>query len=232
MRGFLEALRFMTALPLGRGGSFSAAGMAQYFPLVGLTLGVILALADALIRPLWSEPVTAGLLVFLLILLTGALQVDGLFSHRSRERILQIMKDSRIGVMGLAGVVSVLFIKWGGILDLEEGRTAALILVPAYSRGGLLLGMRFLPYGRPDGGMGTDFFQNRPGWGSFWGFGLLLPASFLLGLRGIVLVFSFAGISFLALWFLSRRIGCMTGDTLGAMNEVLEAGMFLALAAG
>jgi len=240
MRRFLGALRFMTSLPLGRGeaDSFQPQGMGPYFPLVGIVLGLILALADGLFLAFWSEPVAAWLDVVLLILLTGALHLDGLgdaadglFSHRSRTEALKIMKDTRVGVMGLVSVVAVLGIKWGGILGLEQGRWLALVLVPGYSRAGLLLAMRFLPYGRPEGGLGSDFCRIRPGWRAFWGLGLLVACSCFLGWGALVLNAAFAGLTFLILWFYSRRIGCITGDTLGALNEVLEAGLFLALAA-
>ena len=229
----------MTALPLGRGSgkAFDAAGLGPYFPLVGVVLGVLLALADGVFLALWSQPVAAWLDVVLLILLTGALHLDGLgdaadglFSHRSREEILAIMKDTRVGVMGLVAVVAVLGIKWGGILGLEQGRWLALILIPGYSRGGLLLAMRFLPYGRPEG-LGSEFCSIIPGWRSFWGLGLLVACSLFLGWGALILNLAFAGLTALILWFYSRRIGCITGDTLGALNEVLEAGLFLALAA-
>ncbi|MCF8085796.1 MAG: adenosylcobinamide-GDP ribazoletransferase [Desulfohalobiaceae bacterium] len=240
MRRFLGALRFMTSLPLGRGGadSFQPQGMGPYFPLVGIGLGLILALADGLFLTLWSGPVAAWLDVVLLILLTGALHLDGLgdaadglFSHRGRAEALEIMKDTRVGVMGLVAVIAVLGIKWGGILGLEQGRWLALILVPGYSRSSLLLAMRFLPYGRPEGGLGSEFCRIGPGWRSFWGLGLLVACSLFLGWGALVLNAAFAGLTFLILWFYARRIGCITGDTLGAMNEVLEAGLFLALAA-
>ncbi len=239
MSRVLGALRFMTALPLGRGSgkAFDAAGLGPYFPLVGIVLGVLLALADGVFLGLWSPPVAAWLDVVLLILLTGALHLDGLgdaadglFSHRSRDEILDIMKDTRVGVMGLVTVVAVLGIKWGGILGLEQGRWLALILIPGYSRSGLLLAMRYLPYGRPEG-LGSDFCRMPPGWRSFWGLGLLVACSLFLGWGALVLNLAFAGLTSLILWFYSRRIGCITGDTLGALNEVLEAGLFLALAA-
>jgi adenosylcobinamide-GDP ribazoletransferase len=230
----------MTSLPLGPwgGDAFEPEGLGPYFPLVGLVLGVALALGDWVFLSLWAAPVAAWLDVVLLILLTGALHLDGLgdaadglFSHRSRAEILEIMKDTRVGVMGLVSVVAVLGVKWGGILGLDHARWLALVLVPGYSRCGLLLAMRFLPYGRPEGGLGRDFCRKLPGWRSFWGLGLLVACSLFLGWGALVLNVAFAGLTFLSLWFYSRRIGCITGDTLGAMNEVLEAGLFLALAA-
>jgi adenosylcobinamide-GDP ribazoletransferase len=230
----------MTSIPWGRGDSdsFQPEGMGQYFPLVGVVVGLVLALADGLFLTIWSEPVAAWLDVVLLILLTGALHLDGLgdaadglFSHRSRTEILEIMKDTRVGVMGLVAVIAVLGVKWVGILDLDHGRWLALVLVPGYSRSGLLLAMKFLPYGRPEGGLGRDFCRIGAGWRSFWGLGLLVVCSLFLGWGALVLNLAFAGLTFLILWFYSRRIGCITGDALGALNEVLEAGLFLALAA-
>ncbi len=233
---FWGAVAFLTILPTA-GARFRPERMVGFFPVVGLLLGIIVAGLDVLARFLWSEPLAAMIVVLAFILLTGALHVDGLadagdglFSHRTRERILQIMKDSRVGVMGVVCMIGVLALKWGGVLALSEDRFLALVLIPAYSRLGMLAGMRWLPYGRPEGGTGAPFCVPNSKMCMFWSTGLLVPLSIFLGWKGVVLnvffVVACAGI----LSMYSRVIGCITGDTLGAMNEVLEAGLLLFLA--
>ena len=177
--------------------------------------------------------------MILLAILTGAFHLDGLgdtadglFSHRPRERILEIMKDSRIGVMGVVAVVSVLAVKWAGINGLGANRTALLVLVPAYARCGMLFGMRALDYGRPQGGTGLAFFSRTLRLRDFWALIPLGLLSLVLGLPVLTLAIGFAAITAALIAYYRRRLGCITGDMLGAMAEVTEAGLFLLAAAG
>ncbi len=212
--------------------------MVPYFPLVGLLLGVLVALFDTLVTRFWAPPVVAILDVVLLAVLTGAFHLDGLgdtadglFSPRSRDRALEIMKDSRIGVMGLVAIVFALGLKWGGIQSLDAHRSLLLVIVPAYARAGILFGMQLLDYGRTDG-TGLPFFKNKLKWTSHWG--LLIPVglSILLGWKAIWLNLMFAVIVGTILLFYRKRMGCITGDMLGAMTEITEAGLFLIVSTG
>jgi adenosylcobinamide-GDP ribazoletransferase len=239
MRNLISALQFITILPVGKTESFDPPKMIPYFPLVGLLLGLLTAAFDFVVRQLWSLPVASLLDIVLLAALTGAFHLDGLgdaadglFGQRSREKALAIMKDSRIGTMGLVTIVSILAIKWGGIAGLDSRRALILILVPAYARAGMLFGMRFFAYGRPDGGTGLAFFEEKPQLSAFWGLLPVVGLSFFLGYQAIVLNIGFAVVVAVILGYYRRRIGCITGDMLGAMAEVVEAALFLLLSAG
>ena len=223
---------------MGKADTFDPPKMVPYFPLVGLLLGVLVALFDTLVTRFWAPPVVAILDVVLLAVLTGAFHLDGLgdtadglFSPRSRDRALEIMKDSRIGVMGLVAIVFALGIKWGGIQGLDAHRSLLLVIIPAYARAGILFGMQLLDYGRTDG-TGLPFFKNKLNWASHWG--LLIPVclSILLGWKAIWLNLMFAVIVGTILLFYRKRMGCITGDMLGAMTEVTEAGLFLIVSTG
>ncbi len=238
MKHFFTALRFLTIIPARSDDVFDLQRMSGFFPLVGLVLGGLLLAGDAFFARLWSEAVVAWLDVVLLLVLTGGLHVDGLgdagdglLSHRSPEKMLAIMKDSRLGVMGLLAILVVLGLKWAGLSGLGANKGWALFLVPAYSRLGMLFGLHFLPYGRPEGGIGSGAFSRPLPWSAFWGLGLLLPLALLMGQTGLWLIIGFACLVLLVLCFYRRRLGCITGDMLGALNEVLEAGLFLLLAA-
>jgi len=235
---FLAAVKFITVLPGGRGGEFKPARMIPYFPLVGLLLGALAAGFDWAAAHLWQRPLVSLLDVVLLVILTGAFHIDGLgdtadglFSHRSRERVLEIMKDSRIGVMGLVAVAATLAIKWGALAELEHQRSWLIFLIPGYSRAGILFAMRRLPYGRPEGGTGKAFFEKELKWRSFWSLAPLWLLSLFLGAKAVVLMIGWAGCVVAAIWFYRRRIGCVTGDLLGAMVETTEAALFLLMAA-
>jgi adenosylcobinamide-GDP ribazoletransferase len=155
-----------------------------------------------------------------------------LLGHHQRERALEIMKDSRVGAMGLVAVSLGLAVKWGGIAGLEAGRALILVIVPSLARGGMLLAIRQLPYGRPEGGTGHALFAAGLPWHAFWGLGLPALLCLPLGWRGLWLLGGALVLSTAIVAFYRRRIGCVTGDMLGAMTEVLEAGLFLLASAG
>jgi adenosylcobinamide-GDP ribazoletransferase len=234
MKGLIAAVEFLTILPLGKPATFDPKRMIPFFPIVGMILGTLLSIFDRALSSMWPEPVVAVLDVVFLVLLTGALHVDGLgdtadglFSHRSREKTLAIMRDSRIGVMGLVAIICGLSIKWGGISHLHNDRSLLLVIIPAYARGGMLFGMRFLEYGRSENGMGHPFFSHTLMPLSFSGLIIPVLLSFFLGWKGIWLNTTYLMITVAILWYYKRRINCITGDMLGAMTEVTEAMLFL-----
>ena len=213
--------------------------MVPWFPVVGLVLGGLLAAGDLLAGRWWGPGTVAVLDVLVLAGLSGALHLDGLadtadglFSHRPREAKLAIMKDSRIGSMGVIVLCAILALKWCGIGEIEENRGLLLLLVPAYARGGVIFAMRLLPYGRPGGGTGLAFFDRRPGAGAFWALGATALMSLALGPQAIALNAAFALITAGLIAFYRRQLGCVTGDMLGAMIEATEAGLFLVAAIG
>jgi adenosylcobinamide-GDP ribazoletransferase len=208
--------------------------MIPYFPLVGLFLGLLTALFDQFATALWSRPVASLLDILFLAVLTGAFHLDGLgdsadglLGQRSKEKALTIMKDSRLGTMGLVAIVFGLALKWAGIAGLDANRALLLIVVPAYARSGMLFGMRFLEYGRPDGGTGLDFFKNRLEWTA-----APVVLSLFLGWTAVWLNLSFVVLTAVLIWYYKRRVGCITGDMLGAMAEILESGLFLLVSMG
>ena len=239
MKGFIAAIQFITILPSGKPAPFEPDKMVPFFPIVGLLLGGLVAVFDFVAMQVWIPPVVAVLDVVLLIVMTGAFHLDGLgdaadglLGQRSREKALAIMKDSRIGTMGLVAIVSALAIKWGGIAGLDSHRSLLLILVPAYARGGMIFGIRLLEYGRPDGGTGLDFFKEKPGNTAFWGMILPVMLSVLLGWKAVWLNAGFVFLIVSLLYYYRKRIGCITGDMLGAIAEVTEAGLFLLVSIG
>jgi adenosylcobinamide-GDP ribazoletransferase len=239
MRNFILAIQFITILPVGRADTFEPAKMIPYFPIVGLFLGLLTALFDQLATALWSRPVASLLDILFLAVITGAFHLDGLgdsadglLGQRSKEKALTIMKDSRLGTMGLVAIVFGLALKWAGIDGLYADRTLLLVIVPAYARAGMLFGMRFLEYGRPAGGTGVEFFTSKLKWSAFWGLTAPVVMSVYLGWTALWLNSSFVALTALLIWYYTRRLGCVTGDMLGAMAEILESGLFLLVSMG
>ena len=120
MKRLIAALQFLTIIPFGKSSIYDPKGMIPFFPIVGLIIGGLLSIFDHLSSRFWPAQTTAILDVVLLVIMTAALHLDGLgdtadgaLGHRSREKALAIMKDSRIGVMGVVAIVCTLAVKWG-----------------------------------------------------------------------------------------------------------------------
>ena len=239
MRGLLDALQFMTILPVGSSREFAPRRMVAYFPVVGLLIGISLSFLDRIFLHLWSGPVAALMGVLFLVAVTGALHLDGLgdtadglYGRRSPDEALAIMKDSRVGVMGLVAIVCCLAVKWAGMSGLGPNRALLLVVVPTFSRSAILFGLRYLPYGRKGEGTGREFFENKPSLWSFWGVLIPIGLSVLLGWRGLLLTAVFAALVLGILIYYKKRINGITGDMLGAMTEIIEAALFLIASAG
>lgn len=240
---FRSAILFITILPAGKNVDYSPMGMIKFFPIVGLILGGVLVGFDQIISHFWPPVVVSVLDVFLLILLTGAFHLDGLgdtadgmFSHRPKARVMEIMKDSRTGMMGLVAVISILALKVGGIFALKTSMDPyfiflILFIVPAYSRSAMIFGIRFLKYGRKDTGTGLDLFETKLSLKDFIFFLIPVVISLSLGYRGLVLNFVFIVTLVSVLWFYKKKLNCITGDMLGALNEIMEAVLFLGCSA-
>ena len=240
---FRSAILFITILPAGKKSAYDPVGMIKFFPVVGLILGALLMAVDQILSQLWSPSVVAMLDVFFLVAVTGAFHLDGLgdtadgiFSHRSKERALEIMKDSRTGMMGLVAVVCILAFKLAGIYSMKTTTSLVqfltlLLIVPAYSRAAMIFGIRFLNYGRKGSGTGLDLFERPLGMMDFSFFVIPVVISCFLGYKGLVLNGVFIMMLFGVLMFYKKKMDCITGDMLGALTEIIEAVLFLSAGA-
>ena len=179
---------------------------------------------------LFPVGVTSVFAVILLIAVSGGLHTDGLadtadgfFSSRPRERILEIMRDSRTGPMGVAAIVCVVALKIALIASVSgPWRWWVLLMTPLAGRCALLIQMALLPYVRPEGPgrhlSPESFPEPRP-----LGANILIAAGGLAG--GVSGLIAGVGSFLFALLFTAcvrRRIGGLTGDTLGAACELTE----------
>ncbi len=234
MKRFLAALRFLTVFPIpGPWGHAQEdlAGSVPCFPLVGLLLGAGAgALALGLSRVL-SPPPACVLVVIALLAASGGLHMDGLsdtadgfFSARRRERMLEIMRDSHIGAMGVMAIVCVLLLKVAALASIPQ-RTMwrAVFLMPVAGRCALVVSMAVLPYARTEGGLAAVFYTKRPRLTALWAAGVLAGAGgLILGVAGLVAAVASLAIVLLFAVYTVRKIGGATGDTLGAACEIAE----------
>jgi adenosylcobinamide-GDP ribazoletransferase len=208
-----------------------------FFPLVGLGLGVALAATGTVLGWIFAWPVVAALLVVELVVLTGALHLDGLadmcdgfYAGRDREDTLRIMKDPHIGTMGVVGLVCVLGLKAVALMNVPASRGLWVVAAaPVIGRSAVLLACAMGRYAREEGTGKT--YIGQLGRDHVW----MALAMAVLGctmIRQVVpaaLAFVLAGIwVVLFVSYCNRRIGGLTGDTVGALNETTELIVWLA----
>ncbi len=239
MNSLIASLQFISGLPLGKPRPFDPKGIIINFPLAGLFIGLILALFDRLAITLWPPAVASVMDVVLLATITGGFHLDGLadmadglYGQREREQCLAIMKDSRVGAMGLIAVVCALLTKTMALGAVDQGRFLALCIVPAYARGSMIFGMRFLPYARGQEGTGSAFFETRLTAMDFRYLLVPMVLSLFLGWRGLLVNLFFAAVTAGLLMVYKKKLDGITGDMLGAMAEIMEAALFLSLSVG
>jgi len=239
MNAFIASLQFITAIPLGKLRPFDPRGIIVCFPLAGLAIGLVLALFDRAALALWPPLVVAVLDAVLLAAITGALHLDGLadmadglYGQRAPEEALSIMKDSRVGAMGLVTVACLLLVKAAAIGHVDHTRFLALTIVPAYARSAMIVGMRCLTYVRGKTGTASPFFETPVRAIDFRFVLVPVVLSLFLGWRGVVLNLFFVVATAGLIMLYRHKLGGITGDLLGAMAEIVEATLFLAVCLG
>lgn len=235
MRSFLTALQFLTRIHLVNQKNLTMSDFGRstrYFPLVGVVLGLICAfLALVLMVIMGSHLYTVRTILTLLpLLLTGGLHcdgfmdtVDGLFSGRDRERMLEIMKDSRTGSFGVVAFCSLLLLDWSLILDLQEPvLVVALFTMPIIGRLSMLFVIQHFPYARPTG-MGKAFAEMADGKAMVIGAVTALLFVAPAGLAALIALACGLFWAFLFGRYATRKLGGVTGDVYGAVEMTTEA---------
>jgi adenosylcobinamide-GDP ribazoletransferase len=222
LRTFLFAWQFLTAIP---------ASMSWY-PLVGCLLGLLLATVDMLLGQVFSSQVTNLLLMLLLIGITRGLHqdgladmVDGLAGGRTAQARLAIMRDSHIGAIGATGLFLALGLRFAGLTALPVGEHIAFLIgMSVVGRWAMVVGAFHATYARSEGGLAQPFLAHL----SWWHLGVAtvtagLVLALLLGpwLALCCLAIGAALVRLSTVWF-HRMFGGVTGDLLGATNEVAE----------
>ena len=216
---------------------------AVWFPVVGLLLGAALAATALAGRVVWGDRwIAASLVIGLNLLLTGGLHIDGLmdtadafFSRKDRERMFEVMRDSRAGALGVATGGVVMLAKFCAIsylLDFEGLRMlAAIALAVALGRLGMVIAAAFFPSAR-ESGLGASFAaQVRPGHALLALALAAAAAGYVWNWRGGILLGVAVAVTLLSGVYWRRRLGGLTGDIYGAINELTELAVLLAAGA-
>lgn len=233
MRLFFTAFQFLTIIPLPFKVSYQEGDMGRsmrWFPLVGLTLGIMLAALHYCFILILPEQIVALLLIAALAIVTGALHLDGLadvfdgFGARGgRERFLAVMKDSTTGAIGAVAVFIGLALKYQAVVHLPAAmKYGGILFFPAAARYAQLLITVGSDRARDDG-LGACFISTAGIKEVLTATATLLAAAFfLLGVTGIICVLVVAAFAWLSRSYFHRRLGGVTGDIIGCSSELAE----------
>lgn len=240
MRSLLLAISFLTMAPV-YGNRIADdrefANSLYFYPLVGFIIGIILYLVARVTEMLGPGLAAEALIILVWVAVTGALHLDGLmdsadglFSGRDRERKLEIMKDSRVGAMGAVALVVVVLLKLAFLDNLAPVDKAWVLLVaPATGRFMMVYAICHYPYARPGGGLGAAF-GGQAGWPKLIGAALLLVAGawWAYNWTALAAMVVTVGLGMLAVSWMARQLGGVTGDIFGALCECSETVFIIA----
>jgi adenosylcobinamide-GDP ribazoletransferase len=242
MNRLLAAIRFLTIVPLPGSRGMAADDLARstvFFPLVGLAIGAAAAGLAWAITPAAPPLVRAAILVLFLTAVSGGLHIDGLsdtadgfLSARPRERILEIMKDSHVGAMGVVAIVGVVLLKFAALASLQPRLfLPTVLLMPLAGRTAIVVHMAILPSARPGGLADLFLHRGRLAGAAILGVVVLAAAAWaVLRWRGLAVGGISMAVAIVLAGYVRRKIGGATGDTLGAACELVEIVPALTLA--
>lgn len=228
-------IQFMTRIPIPiiidvKEGDFSKGTI--YFPPIGILIGLILSAFYYLARNIFPREIVVTFIVALSYTLIGALHIDGfadtfdgLFSNKTKERMLEIMRDSRLGTNGVLATIFLVLLKILFLSKIDANIIIpTLIVMPMLGRFGILIAAFTSKSARGGEGLGGFIIGKVKLREFIIGLIFVLIAGYflmqyLLFLK--ILIISMAA-SYMTTKYICLRIGGMTGDTLGAVNEFTE----------
>jgi adenosylcobinamide-GDP ribazoletransferase len=233
LKSLFIALQFLTIIPLQpsvRPEERDIARSMSFFPLMGMIIGGFLILINLITSRYLSPFITSALILIGWVGITGALHldgfadtVDGLCGGEKKEQILRIMEDSFIGAKGAIALILLLLLKFTILVELAaEYKNYALFFAPVAGRWSMVAGIYLSSYAREEG-LAKAFFSHKTGREIFWAslitfcLGLILFRIEFFYIIGIVLAANLFLIT-----YIKRKIGGLTGDNLGALNEIIE----------
>jgi adenosylcobinamide-GDP ribazoletransferase len=239
---FRIALQFLTRIPAGVT-DYRIEHLRQsvyWYAAVGSVIGLILWAAQTLFLQIFSwdaDLIVSVLLLLVWVALTGALHLDGLADtadawlggQGDREKALRIMKDPQSGPAGVVAIALVLLVKFATILYLQQHQQFAyLLVVPVAARAMVPLLFFTTPYLRSEGlgspfSDGLEFIKIIPGLAFAIALGFLGNGSWWL----VAMLIAGSVFWIFRAWMMAR-LGGTTGDTAGAMVEILECSLLIA----
>ncbi len=230
MRKLLIAISFFTRIPI----TLADVSAEEFYeamiliPLVGVFIGAVLYGAAQLFSLIHFVQLQALLMVITYIWLTGGLHLDGfadttdaLFSARDREKMMEIMKDSRLGAFGAIGLILIILTNWMAYTMILPEYSSALLVMPVFGRTAAIMSTCFSTYAPGGGGLGKRFVEMTK-LHHFVIYLVLLLAytTLILGLPGLLTAVICFLPALVLMKNLQHKIGGMTGDTIGMTIEL------------
>ena len=238
LRPLVVAFAFLTRVPIPTGPvePRDLGRAVAWFPVVGAALGAVLVAADHVLSPVVSRGLVALAIVVLDAVLTGGLHLDGVADvfdalgggRGRRDRMLAILRDSRIGAHGAIALIAVIVAKLLAVAELVGGRAPwAVFAGPVAARWAVAPLVVCFPYARPDG-LGKPF-HGHAGFAQLAGATLLGAAAIgWLGAGAALAALAALATALALAWWLHRHLGGLTGDVYGAAIEAGALAFFLA----
>jgi adenosylcobinamide-GDP ribazoletransferase len=228
--GFFGAVQFLTRIPVHRDAAAGTASVVLWFPVVGAVVGATVGGIAAGLGHAVPSAVAAAVAVLTGVLITGAFHEDGLADTAdaiaggwTRERRFEILEDPRHGSYGVAALTGSILLRVVAVASLGPAAAfAGLIAAHSLARGAAVTTMGAVPAARPDG-LGTDYARSvspgRAGTANVIAIGLgALATGWWVGPLAVGAAVAAAAVAWLA-W---RAFGGITGDVLGAIEQVVE----------
>ncbi len=234
MNGLLLAISFLTIVPVygnRQAGEKDMAYSLYFYPLTGILIGLLLAGVAYLAEILSLGWAGDAVIIVIWIIITGALHLDGLmdsadglFSGREREKKLEIMRDSRVGAMGVIAFGAIMLLKFTFLGSMTyTDKLWVLLISPALGRWVMVYAVSCFPYARSGPGLGKSFGSIN-GAGKTLGAAIPLLVALLLLVKWeifIIMALTVFAVVAMARW-MAGSLGGLTGDTYGALCEVTE----------
>lgn len=239
MRGLTGALSALTRLPVPTRASDDPGPALLWFPVVGVLLGLLTATVYAAAHQILPSLVAAALAIMSLVLITGALHEDGLADSAdawgggfSRDDTLRIMRDPQHGTYGTLAIVFSVLLRIAALAALSPATSLfGLPAVHAISRAAPVALMALTPAARDEGLAAHFTSAATPTRAAAAAGSAFVVSAALLGAWVIVAVAITIGTAWLVRRAAVRRLGGLTGDVLGATEQLIECGLLLLLAA-
>ncbi|MCR3757704.1 adenosylcobinamide-GDP ribazoletransferase [Clostridium felsineum] len=240
-RRLILMLQFLTRIPIKYESDITTEDFGKALalvPIVGLVLGGIMGITYMLLIHIFSYKISAIIILVEYIFLTGGIHLDGLgdtfdglFSYRSKERILEIMRDSRVGTNAVLAVIAVMLLNYTILTEIDKHyMLKVIILFPVAGRLGSIVGASLSTYARKGEGMGKSFIDCCTIKELIVGMILYVAIFLLVGLsRGYIIMIFPIITAVLLIKYFSRKIDGATGDVLGAVCELNQTFYLLAV---
>lgn len=237
IKKYLSAISFLTVLPVSESFSKKFKNSTSFFPLVGLFIGGVLILVNFSGSFLFPKLVVKLMIITSLAIITGGVHLDGLadtldgfYAGKNKDDTLRIMDDAHLGAMGVIGIFCVLGIKFVALHSIPEKILyQSLLLFPVLSRWALVFACVTSGPSKNEG-LGKSFVDTTKKRDFFIATIITLLISIVLfKSKGIIILAAVLLITYLFSRFIIKKIGGLTGDTLGALNEISEVFVLLIL---